>query len=124
MRKDTVRLFKSDGGFCRWIDHEEARRHVSTLAADEIFDNRYNPPKFLGVQLRDMHQPSLGSSATAITAHESLANVGIYSGPETIDEETGKFILPGFVIASRSKIGVYAQIGDDKAVRVSCLARA
>jgi hypothetical protein len=117
MRKDTIRLFKKDGAFCRWIDDDEARRHVSTQAADEIFDNRYSPPRFLGIQLRDMHQPSLSSSSASITAHESEANVQ-YIGLEKSDSISGE------ILAARSKIRMWPFEGDTKAVRVPCLARA
>jgi hypothetical protein len=121
--KNNIRMFRKDGGFSRWIDDDEARRHLSTQAADEIFDHRYSPPRFLGIQLRDMHQPSLGSSAASITARETFANVECLGvGYERAVDETEKTKprIPGHVLAARSKIRMWPFEGDTKAVRVGC----
>lgn len=120
---NNIRQFRQDGGFAKWIDDETARRHLATEAAEQMFDYRFSPPRFLGIQMRDMHQPRLGSSPTAITARMSRANVGMWDGTYDQNGEVPK-AARGAMASARAVIQMYPFEGDTKATRVSCLAHA
>lgn len=120
MRTSNVRLIAGDGNFSRWIEEDDARSKLQSGCWEEVYDHASG--RFKGIRKIEFQpRPSDTESATSITMRDSLANVGIWDGKA---ESEGGEIPVGMIAAAQAKVFFYPLEGDNKAVRVSCLARA
>jgi hypothetical protein len=120
MRKENKRLLAENGNFAGWTDEDDARAKLQSGYWQEVF----NPTtgNFYALQkIKFLPKPSDHSSPCGITASESRASVGIWDG---LSGDEGGVVPVGKLRAARDKVRLWPLVGDDKAVRVSCLARA
>jgi hypothetical protein len=120
MRKENIRLLAENGKFIGWTDDDDARSKKQSGYWQEFYHPRTG--NFYALQkIKFLPKPSDHSSPSGITASECRANVGIWDG---LDREEGGAVPIGKLRAARDKVRLWPLVGDDKAVRVSCLARA
>jgi hypothetical protein len=119
MRKENIRLLAENGKFIGWTDDDDARSKKQSGYWQEFYHPRTG--NFYALQkIKFLPKPSDHSSPCGITASESLGNVGIWDG---LSPEEGGTIPTGKLRADKMKLRMWPLEGDDKAVRVSCLAR-
>jgi hypothetical protein len=119
MKKPNIRLL-GDRGFLRWTDQDDALSKVRSGLWESVSDPETG--RFQGIRKIEFGPRASNSpSPAAITARESLANVGIWDGKSVAE---GGEVPAGTLHAAQAKIFFYPFEGDDKAVRASCLARA
>jgi hypothetical protein len=121
MARKTFRVFDESDNFVAWISREEAMDRIRSGAWEDVYHFEAASRQFIGIRRIDATRGSNSPSPTAITARESLANVGIWDGKSVAE---GGEVPTGKLHAAQAKIFFYPFEGDDKAVRASCLARA
>lgn len=120
MRTSTIRLIGGDGNFLHWTGEDDARQKLRSGFWQEVYDRASG--RFRGIQkIEFLPRSSDTASSCAITARESLLNVGVWDG---LAPEHGGTTPEGRIDAAREKVQAYAYVADDLAVLASCLAPA